>query len=111
MTFISNAWAQAGAATTATQAPSNPFGMFLPLIIVFVIFYFLIFRPQQKAQKDRKLMLSSLKRGDDVVTNGGIYGKVTDLQDNFVMLQIANNVVVKQDRAQVNVVIEKTDKK
>ncbi|MBI2339547.1 MAG: preprotein translocase subunit YajC [Deltaproteobacteria bacterium] len=78
--------------------------MFLPLILIFVIFYFLIFRPQQKQQKQKQKMINELKRGDEVVTNGGIYGKISDLAESFVMLQIANNVTIKLDRSQVNTV-------
>ena len=101
MNLISTAWAEG--ATPASQGGS-PFGMFLPLIIVFVIFYFLIFRPQQKQQKLKKQMLADLKRGDEVITNGGVYGKISDLSDTFVMLQVAGNVIIKVDRSQVNTV-------
>lgn len=103
MSFIPLAWAEEGGA-------SSPFGgglgMFLPLIVIFVIFYLLIFRPQQKQQKMRKKMLADLKRGDEVITNGGIYGKIMELQEAFVMLQISSNVTVKLDRSQVNTVRE-----
>lgn len=101
--FTSVAYAQDTPA--ASKGPGGIFGMFLPLIIVFVIFYLLIFRPQQKQQKLKRQMLSQLKRGDEVVTNGGIYGKITDLTDNTVMLQVANNVTIKVDRSQVNTVL------
>ena len=101
MNLLSTAWAQ----DAAGAAPAgSPFGMFMPLIIVFVIFYFLIFRPQQKQQKLKKKMLSELKRGDEVITSGGIYGKITDLTDTFVMLQVSGNVTIKVDRSQVNTV-------
>lgn len=103
MNLISTAWAQ-GAAPASAAPSGSPLGMFLPLIVVFVIFYLLIFRPQQKQQKIKKQMLSNLKRGDDVVTNGGLYGKITDLADTFVMLQVANNVTLKVDRSQINTV-------
>ena len=75
--------------------------MFLPMIIVFGIFYFLVFRPQQKAQREKQKMISELKRGDEVVTNAGLYGKITDLTETVVMLQIANNVTIKMDRSQI----------
>lgn len=108
--LISQAWAQEAA---ANPAQPNPFGMFLPLIVVFVIFYFLIFRPQQKQQKVRKEMLANLKRGDEVITNGGIYGKVVELSDLTVMLQVANNINIKVDRSQLNVIpaVEEPSKK
>jgi len=102
--MFSIAWAQtqaapAGAAANAT--PGGTFGMFLPMIIVFGIFYFLVFRPQQKAQREKQKMISELKRGDEVVTNAGLYGKITDLTETVVMLQIANNVTIKMDRSQI----------
>lgn len=101
---LSQAWAQSAAAPS-TAPSGSPLGMFLPLVVVFVIFYLLIFRPQQKQQKLKKQMLADLKRGDEVVTNGGIYGKITDLSDTFAMLQVANNVTLKVDRSQINTVI------
>ncbi|MBI4411681.1 MAG: preprotein translocase subunit YajC [Deltaproteobacteria bacterium] len=105
MNFISTVYAQDQAPAGGTPpSQGGVFGMFLPLILIFIIFYFLIFRPQQKQQKLKQKMIAELKRGDDVVTNGGIYGKITDLADTFVMLQVANNVTIKLDRSQVNVV-------
>ena len=104
MNFISTVYAQDQAPGQAQPPSGGMFGMFLPLILIFIIFYFLIFRPQQKQQKLRQKMLSELKRGDEVITNGGIYGKITDLADAFVMIQVANNVTLKLDRSQVNVV-------
>lgn len=98
MDFISTAFAQ----DAATAGGGSSIAMFAPLVIVFVIFYLLIFRPQQKQQKQRKLMLAELKRGDEIISNGGLYGKITDLNDIFVMLQVANNVIIKLDRSQVN---------
>jgi len=99
MNIINTAWAQEGG---APSQGGSVLGMFMPLVIVFVIFYLLIFRPQRKQQKVRKEMLAGLKRGDEVITNGGIYGKISDIQDAFVMLQVANNVTIKLDRSQVN---------
>src|SRR3989338_10752712 len=105
MNFISTVYAQDQAPGQAQPPSGGMFGMFLPLILIFIIFYFLIFRPQQKQQKQRQKMISELKRGDEVITNGGIYGKVTDLAEAYVMLQIAGNVVVKLDRSQINTVL------
>lgn len=78
---------------------------FLPIIIMFVIFYFLLIRPQQKRNKQRNLMLASLKRGDKIVTIGGLHGTITDLTDDTVTLRIAHNVNVTFDRAAVNTVV------
>lgn len=80
--------------------------MLVPFLLVFVIFYLLIFRPQQKQQKQRKAMLEQLKRGDEVVTSGGIHGKVTEFRDaNSVSLQVAANVVLRVDRTHIQTVL------
>lgn len=95
-------------AAPAGAPPGNALSMFIPMGIVFVIFYFLMIRPQQKKLKEHKAMLAQLKRGDEVITAGGIYGKVAELQDTTVSIQIAPNVVVKIERAQVSTVINPT---
>lgn len=108
MNFISIAHAQTAAPAAAPASSGSPLGMFIPFISVIVIMYFLIIRPQQKQQKVRQQMLANLKRGDEVVTAGGIYGKITDLQDTFVMVQVAANVTLKVDRAQISAVTNNT---
>ena len=95
--FISNAWAQAAGA----PAQSDPLLSFLPLILIFVVFYFLLIRPQSKRQKEHRKMLSELEKGNEVVTNGGLYGKITDLGDTFVLLEVAEGVQVKVTRAMI----------
>jgi preprotein translocase subunit YajC len=86
---------------------------FLPLVLVFVIFYFLLIRPQQKKAKDHQQMLSKLKKNDEVMTSGGIYGKVTNLADNVVTLEVAPNVRIRVHRPQISAVVtgEKTSGK
>lgn len=79
----------------------NPLMSLLPLIIMFVIFYFLLIRPQVKKQKEHQALLNALKKGDEVVTSGGIYGKITALDESTVHLQIAENVRVKIDRSAI----------
>lgn len=74
---------------------------FIPLIIIMVIFYFLLIRPQQKQMKERKLMIEALKPGDKVLTNGGIIGSVTALNGDEVELEIAKNVKVTAVRSAV----------
>tara|TARA_B110001452_G_scaffold127592_1_gene106006 strand:+ start:854 stop:1141 length:288 start_codon:yes stop_codon:yes gene_type:complete len=75
-------------------------GQFIPLILIFVIFYFFLIRPQQKKVKEHKLMVESLKRGDKVVTSGGITGTVVRIIDNDkVEVEIASNVMVEVVRA------------
>jgi preprotein translocase subunit YajC len=73
----------------------------LPLILIFVVFYFLIIRPQQKRAKEHKAMIDGLKLGDEVVTAGGILGKIRNLNDNFVHVEIADNTEVKVQRGQI----------
>ena len=80
-------------------------GPFLPLIILFVVFYFLLIRPQQKHQKKRQELLRSLKKGDRVVTIGGLYGMIKDIDEDTIILKIADNVNVKYARAAVDRVL------
>lgn len=93
----------AGIAYAADAAPAagGGFGAFIPLILIFVVFYFLLIRPQQKKAKEHQQFLSNLKKGDAVITSGGLYGTVTGLTDTVVTLEIADNVRVKVARAYV----------
>jgi len=96
--FEGIAWAMAPGQPGAGAEGGGPGSMltgFLPLIIIFVIFYFLLIRPQQKRAKDHRSMIAALKKGDKVVTNGGIYGLVESVTENTVVLKIAENVKVK----------------
>jgi len=88
----------------ATPAPSGPSTMvsLLPLVLIFVIFYFLLIRPQQKKGKDHREMLSQLKKNDEVLTAGGMYGKVVALTDTVVTLEVAPNVRVRVNRPQIS---------
>ncbi|GAA4705379.1 preprotein translocase subunit YajC [Brevibacillus fulvus] len=74
----------------------------LPIIIMFVIFYFLLIRPQQRRNKQRNQMLASLKKGDKVVTIGGVHGTIHDINDTEVVIRIAHNVNVTFDRGAIN---------
>lgn len=80
-------------------------GPFVPLILLFVVFYFLLIRPQQKQRKNRQDMLGSLKKGDRVVTIGGIYGLIKEIDENAVSLRVAENVNFKFARTAVDRVI------
>lgn len=80
---------------------------FLPLILMFVIFYFLLIRPQQKRQKEHKELLANLKRGDEVVTAGGILGRITAVADTFVTVEVADKVRIKVARGQIMSVTSK----
>ena len=99
--MIGTAWAQA---VPGIGGPSQLFS-FLPLVLVFVIFYFLLIRPQQKKAKDHQQLVSKLKKNDEVMTSGGIYGKVVALADNVVTLEIAPNVRIRVHRPQISDVI------
>ena len=88
------------------------FAQFIPLILIFVIFYFFLIRPQQKKIKDHKLMVASLKRGDEVVTSGGIVGRVERiLGDDKVDLIIAENVTVQVVQSTIQSLLKKPDTK
>lgn len=104
--FVSTAYAQ-------TAAPAGGGGdmlvQFLPLILIFVVFYFLLIRPQQKKMKEHKAMLAAIRRGDRVVTGGGIIGVVTKVADDELTVEIAENVRVRCLRSTVNLVLAKTE--
>jgi preprotein translocase subunit YajC len=92
--MIDVAYAQAGGSAPA-GGPLVMFLQFLPLILVFVIFYFLVLRPQSQRQKELQKTIAGLKKGDRVVTSGGIFGEVADVRDQTVMLRISENVRVE----------------
>jgi len=97
-------------AATTSAAPGQPQTNILlqmaPLVFIFVIFYFLLIRPQQKKAKDHTKLISSVKTGDQVVTNAGIHGVVANVKDNTLIIKIADNVKVEFDRAAVAVVVK-----
>jgi preprotein translocase subunit YajC len=78
---------------------SNPLVTFLPLILVFVVFYFFMIRPQMRKQKEMTNYRNSLKKGDRVVTTGGIYGKVNDVKDNHVIMDVGGDIKLKVDKS------------
>jgi len=91
---------------------SSGFAQFIPLILIFVIFYFFLIRPQQKKAKQHKLMITALKRGDNVVTSGGIHGKVEKVLDNDkINLLISDNVIVKVVKSTIQSVSTELDTK
>lgn len=98
--FISNAYAQG-----APEA--NPFGFLLPMLVIFAAFYFLLIRPQQKRQKAHTQLVSGLAVGDEVLTAGGILGKVTAVSDHYATLHIADNVEIKIQKSTVSAVVPK----
>ncbi|MDX1499258.1 MAG: preprotein translocase subunit YajC [Woeseiaceae bacterium] len=98
--FIENAYAQA-------QQQADPFGFLLPMIIIFVAFYFLLIRPQQKKQKAHAALVANLKVGDEILTAGGILGKITGVSEHYVVVKIAENTEIKMQRASVSQVVPK----
>ena len=92
--FIASAYAQGGGAAGG----SDFFVQILPLLLIFVVFYFLLIRPQQKKMKKHRDMVANLQRGDKVITGGGLYATVSKIEDDAVILEIANGVRVKAAR-------------
>jgi preprotein translocase subunit YajC len=105
--FVTPAFAQDAAAAPGGAAV---FAQFLPIILIFVIFYFLLIRPQQKKMKEHRAMVDALRRGDEVITSGGIIGKVSKVQDDGkVEVEIADGVKVKVVKHTITTVLNKTE--
>jgi preprotein translocase subunit YajC len=100
--LISLAWAQDAAPSAAPGLMS-----FLPLIIIFVVFYLLLIRPQMRRAKEHKKMVETLAKGDEIVTSGGLLGRITEVGDNFLSLEIADGVQVKVQKPAVAAVVPK----
>jgi preprotein translocase subunit YajC len=91
-----------------TAAPSSPgFEQFLPLIIIFILFWFMLIRPQMKRAKEQKKMLSELAKGDEVVTASGQVGKITKLGDQYVSLEIADGVITHVQKQSIQTLLPK----
>ena len=100
--FISSAYAQAPAA----GGDAGLMG-FLPIILMFVLLYFLMIRPQMKRAKEQKAMIEALQKGDEVITAGGLLGRITKLSEGYITLEIANNVEVQVQRPAISLVLPK----
>lgn len=101
--LISSAYAQAAPGATA-----SPFMSTLPMLVVmFGIFYFMLIRPQMKRGKEQKAMITALARGDEVVTTGGLLGRIDEMADQFVTLEIADGVRVKVSKQHITAVLPK----
>lgn len=103
-----------GAAQTSTAPPAtgSPFGSMLPMIVAFIaIMYFLMIRPQQKREKERKSMLNALAKGDKVVTSGGICGTITDISENHVVVKVDDDVKLQFVRSAIVQVVSREGKK
>lgn len=97
--FISEAWAQAGGGAAGS---SDMLMSLAPMVLIFVVFWFLLIRPQQRKAKEHRALVAALKRGDRVVTTGGIYGQVTHVADDHLMVEIADGVKIKIARDAVS---------
>jgi preprotein translocase subunit YajC len=100
--LISNAYAQAAPAAGAMDIMS-----FLPIVLMFAVLYFLMIRPQQKKAKEHRALLEALSKGDEIVTNSGIVGRITKVGDEFLTVEIAENVQVQMQKGAVVVVLPK----
>ena len=100
--FISSAWAQ----DAATSAPSMLEGL-LPIVLIFVVFYFLLIRPQQKRAKEHRNMVEALGVGEEVMTSGGILGKIIAVDDQWLRVEVAKGVEVSVARSTVSQTVPK----
>ena len=101
--LISPAYAQA----SGSAMPGGDLMTFLPMIAIFVVFYFLLIRPQQKRAKETKAMLAALQKGDEVITAGGIIGKVAKLNDQYAAIEIAPDVEISVQRGAISQLLPK----
>ena len=99
--FIADAHAQTGGGS------GDPTFSFIMLIALFAVFYFVLIRPQSKRQKEHKSMVASLSKGDEVVTNGGLLGKITNVGDSFVTIEIADGLQVRIQRLSIAALMPK----
>ncbi len=98
--FISNAYAQ-GAQQT------DPFGFLLPMVVIFGAFYFLLIRPQQKKQKAHAKLVSDLSVGDEILSGGGILGRITGVSEHYAIVHIADNTEIKVQKSSISQVVPK----
>ena len=99
--MISNAYA-----APAAGGQDQILGL-LPFVVIFVLFYFMLIRPQMKRAKEQKKMIEALQKGDEVITTGGVLGKITKVSDQYMSLEIADNVVIQVQKATVQTLLPK----
>src|SRR5437868_2753425 len=95
----------------ASPAPAGPgpgFGGFIPFILIFVIMYFVLLRPQMRRQKEQQRLVSTLKTGDRVVTNGGIHGLISNVKDTTVIVKVADNVKIEMEKSAITNVLKES---
>jgi preprotein translocase subunit YajC len=105
--FISEAFAQAAPAAAAAESPLGSLTSMLPLVLMFVVLYFVMIRPQMKRQKEHKAMIEAIAKGDEVVIGGGILGKVAKMGESYLHIEIASGVEIQVQRASVVQVLPK----
>jgi preprotein translocase subunit YajC len=98
--LIQDAWAQ-------TEGAADPFLSLLPLVLIFGVFYFLLIRPQNKQRKEHRELVANIGVGDECVTGGGVLGKVTEVKDQFVHVQVAEGVELKVQRHTIAAIMPK----
>jgi preprotein translocase subunit YajC len=103
MLFLILAQAQPAA---PASGPAGGIGFFVPFIFIFVIMYFVLFRPQKKRQQDQQRLIASLKTGDQVVTNAGIHGLIANVKETTVMLKVADNVKLEMEKSAITTVLK-----
>lgn len=103
--FADTAQTAATAAAPAAAGQPSTLGMLLPFVLMFGVFYFLMIRPQQKKMKDHESLVTSLQKGEEVITNAGIFGKIHGIADKFITLEVDNNVRIKVLKNQIATVL------
>jgi preprotein translocase subunit YajC len=110
MTFVTDILAMAGAPGGGGAEGGNPFSMMVPMVLIFGIFYFMIIRPQQRKEKERRAMIDEIKTGTRILFSGGIVGTVANVKENTLIVKIADKVKVEIVRGAVTRVLSKDDK-
>jgi len=105
--FISEAFAQTAPAATGSTDFLGSMGSMLPLLLMFVVLYFVMIRPQMKRQKEHKAMIDAIAKGDEVVVGGGLLGKVSKMGESYLHIEIANGVEVQVQRSAIVQVLPK----
>jgi preprotein translocase subunit YajC len=105
--FESIAYAMGQAPQSQGQEGPNPLASFMPIILMFVIFYFLLIKPQQKKQREHDKMVSGLKKNDEIITSGGIHGTIVNVKDNTFILRVDDNAKIEISKSAVAVLKRK----
>lgn len=100
--MFSLAFAQAAPGAGEGQVAANPIMSLMPILLIFVVFYFLLIKPQKKQQQEHAAMLNTLKKNDEVVTSGGIYGTIVNIQDDIITLRIDDNTRMKIQKGSIS---------